>query len=113
MNYLSYGVIGALLILLIVFIYLLTRGKISNTADYRGMFVLGIVFVPVGIAMNIPAFWALGTIYVILGLANRKKWGERTKFSELPPEERKIKIATTIILALLVLFGLIVYLLVR
>ena len=61
------------------------EGKAGET-DYRAFFIMGIVFLPTGFAMMMVYFlaelpfeiglplFALGLIYLIIGLANRDKW---------------------------------------
>ncbi len=61
--------------------------KVGET-DYRAFFIMGIAFLPTGLAMmmvylfaeipfeiGLPLF-ALGLIYLIIGLANRDKWNK-------------------------------------
>lgn len=55
--------------------------SVRKEMDYRALFSLGIIFLPVGIALGLSTgefsyngLTALGFIYVIFGLANREKW---------------------------------------
>ncbi len=60
-------------------------GKTGET-DYRAFFIMGIAFLPTGFAMMLVYFlaeipleiglplFALGLVYLIVGLANRDKW---------------------------------------
>jgi uncharacterized membrane protein len=61
------------------------EGKAGET-DYKAFFIMGVVFLPTGFAMmvvyvvaelpfeiGLPLF-ALGLIYIIIGLVNRDKW---------------------------------------
>ena len=47
--------------------------------DYRAFFILGIVWLPLGIATDIYAFTGIGAVFMILGLANRDKWQDGKK----------------------------------
>lgn len=61
------------------------EGKAGET-DYRAFFIMGLAFLPTGFAMMLVYFladipfeiglplFALGLIYLIIGLANRDKW---------------------------------------
>jgi len=61
------------------------EGKAEET-DYRAFFIMGLAFLPTGFAMMMVYFlveipfevglplFALGLIYLIIGLANRDKW---------------------------------------
>jgi len=79
---------------------------LKRDPDYRAFFILGISFLPIGIATDNPGLWGMGAIFLILGLANRDKWNDDPKWSELEPEGRRIKfiIIGLLTLALLTLF---------
>jgi len=80
-------VIGILITLLMVLV-LRKRKREGNPGekDYRAFFIMGVAFLPTGFAMMIVHFFAelpfeiglplfaLGLIYLIVGLANRDKW---------------------------------------
>ena len=81
------GIVATLLMLLLVVVLRKRRkeGKAGET-DYRAFFIMGLAFLPTGFAMIIVYFlvdipfevglplFALGLIYLIIGLANRDKW---------------------------------------
>ena len=64
------------------------KGEEQKTSMYRNLFVLGIIFLPLGIIYEVVffisdtkvflvlglAFTALGMSYLAIGLANRSKW---------------------------------------
>ena len=73
------------LLLVVVLRKMKQKGKAGET-DYRAFFIMGVVFLPTGFAMmvvyvvaelpfeiGLPLF-ALGLIYIIIGLVNRDKW---------------------------------------
>jgi LPXTG-motif cell wall-anchored protein len=80
-------VIGIVVTILLVVVLRKRRreGKAGET-DYRAFFIMGIVFLPTGFAMMMVYFFAeipfeiglplfaLGVIYLIIGLTNRDKW---------------------------------------
>jgi uncharacterized membrane protein len=61
------------------------EGKEGET-DYKAFFIMGIAFLPTGFAMMMVYFFAelpfeiglplfaLGSVYLLIGLANRDKW---------------------------------------
>jgi uncharacterized membrane protein len=61
------------------------EGKAGET-DYKAFFIMGVVFLPTGFAMMMAYFlaelpfeiglplFALGLVYLLIGLANRDKW---------------------------------------
>ena len=62
------------------------RERKAGETDYRAFFIIGVAFLPTGLAMMMVYFFAeipfeiglplfaLGLIYLIIGLANRDKW---------------------------------------
>ena len=48
--------------------------KDKRAPNYQALFVIGIALLPVGIATANPAFLAIGLIFLLIGLTNRKKW---------------------------------------
>ena len=54
-------------------IFVKRKGDLSTT-DYRVFFVLGLIWLPMGIATDNPGLWGLGAVFLFVGLANRDKW---------------------------------------
>jgi LPXTG-motif cell wall-anchored protein len=64
------------------------RERKAEETDYRAFFIIGAAFLPTGFAMMMVYFFAelpfevglplfaLGLIYLIIGLANRDKWNK-------------------------------------
>ena len=52
------------------------RGKANDTRqhNYRVLFIVGLTWIPIGLATENTTFWILGTVFMLTGLANRKKW---------------------------------------
>jgi hypothetical protein len=61
-------------ILIMVFLVARNRGLDIRRDEYRTYFIIGISFLPIGLATDNMAFTALGIIFMILGLTNRDKW---------------------------------------
>jgi heme/copper-type cytochrome/quinol oxidase subunit 2 len=81
--------------------------------DYRTLFIIGVTWIPIGIATDNPGFWAVGIAFLIAGLVNKDKWKEQEKWSELPPEKRRVKMIVIIGITVLFLVGLVAYLLAK
>ena len=91
-------------------IFLVARKKGAKMEpDYRVFFILGITWLPIGIATDNPGLLGMGAIFMIAGLANKKKWKEETKWSKLSPEKRRAKLIIVVGLTLLLLIGIVVY----
>ena len=84
-NTLAIGVL-AVIIGFIVF-YLMRKKKeegIVKEPDYQVFFLLGIIWIPVGVVFLVTinpalglAFMALGIVYMTIGLANKDKWKKK------------------------------------
>jgi hypothetical protein len=85
------------------------KGELKRNPDYRAFFVLGISFLPIGIATENTGLWAMGLIFMILGAANRNKWKDTPKLSEMEPERRRVKLLIIGILTVFLLTALLFY----
>ena len=112
-----------LLVLVILFALIFVKGKKAKkpATDYYAFFVMGITWLPMGIAFRLifPEtlvgyfFISLGIIYTILGFVHRKEWKKNHKtWKQLSKQEKNFKIIILIILGLLVLGGLVAFYLV-
>ena len=97
----------AVLVVVLAAVFMLRKEK-GNQPDYRVFFILGVTWLPLSIATDNTAFLGLGAIFMVLGLANRDKWKEQPKFSEMPEEKRRLKIGLIIGLTLLLALAVVV-----
>jgi hypothetical protein len=80
--------LSGILVTLLLVVVLRKRKQTGETGetDYKAFFIMGLAFLPTGLAMiavyfftelpfeiGLPLF-ALGLIYLIIGLVNRDKW---------------------------------------
>ncbi len=102
-------VVLALLVLFsVIFAVSLWRGKISHEPDYYAIFIMGILWFPLGFVFEMWPLSLMGAIFLVIGLKNKNKW-KKKKFSEMEPGQRKLKIALMIILGILVLGGMLAF----
>jgi len=85
----------------------------SKGTDYRAFFWMGLVWVIFGGPVmwlyrefSMSGLFAIGVIFLAMGLANRDKWGKQTKLSK---QEANWKIVALIACILLVLAGIIAF----
>lgn len=94
---------GILIVALALGMYVRCR-KRECTPDYRGFFIIGLIWVPLGVVFYITsgniAFLGVGVLFLLIGLANKAKWKES---QPLTPGRRNVKIALVIGTVLLVL----------
>ena len=45
-----------------------------RTNNYRTLCIVGLSWIPIGLGTENTTFWILGSVFVLVGLANRDKW---------------------------------------
>jgi hypothetical protein len=98
-------------LLLVIFI---VRSRSSDPQkkripNYRALFILGITWIPIGIGTENPGLWALGLVFMTIGLVNKAKWGQETKWADLSPQIKRTKIILFSVLTIMLLALVIVY----
>jgi hypothetical protein len=108
------SIVGVLIIVLAI-VFLVMRRKEHKEPDYRAFFILGLVWMLVGIveyftSRDFSMFLMLGLAFVALGLSHRDRWGKPRRLLN----EREIKIQKVIMvgIAILVVLGLGIFLLI-
>ena len=104
-------ILGILILigLVIAIIATIIKRKENRKPNYKILFIIGICWVPLGIATQNFVFIIVGLTFLIFGLFNRKSWKNQPKWEELSQAEKKIKIALIIFLALILILGVVVY----
>ncbi|MFH1586182.1 MAG: hypothetical protein ABIB79_05430 [archaeon] len=103
----------AIIVLGILAIVLAMTRKKKAPPDYYALFVMGIIWFPVGLAIDNTVFWVLGLIFATIGILNKDKWKKnRRHWKDMEKIEKAIIFGIMIILFLLVIFGIIALLLV-
>jgi cation transport ATPase len=109
--YLLIAIGAAVFIIGVIFAILVAKGKIKKQEpDYRALFIVGLIWIPLCAVFNNPAFWVISLTFIVLGLANKDKWKDRPKWSEMSQAEKNFKLAVLIILGLALLLGLVAFL---
>jgi hypothetical protein len=93
--------------------FLITQRKKKVTPNYRTLFIIGIIWLPAGFAIHNYALSAIGLVFLIISLLNRKKWKEEKKWSDLTLQEKKTKYILIGIATFLLIIGMIVIFLVK
>lgn len=83
--------------------------ELKRIPNYKALFTIGVIWLPIGVASKNPGLWGMGLVFLIAGLANRDKWGQDTKWSDISPSTKKIKIAVIVGLSVLLLLGIVYY----
>ena len=76
MLYIGLGLV-AIIAVAVIFV-LVNRGEKKRETNYRTLFVMGIILLPIGLIFDFTVFSILGPVYILIGLVNRDKWGKQT-----------------------------------
>lgn len=78
--------------------------------DYRTLFILGIVWLPLGIATDNKAFLVVSLILLVLSLANRKEWNKNDRsWKDLSLKQKNIKLVIVGVLFLILIIGVVFF----
>lgn len=108
------SIIIFLIIVGLLAIFLGSKKLRKRGPDYYTFFIMGIIWMPVGIAVGNMGLWSLGLIFTILGLIHRKKWNNRKEaYDKMTKSEKSFQKILIAILTLIFLAGFVVYFLSR
>lgn len=103
--------IGILLVLLGV-VAVIVKRKTKRPVDYRAFFIMGVVWLPLGVIFDNYAFTVMGIVFMVLGLAHKKEWKKNHKpWSKMSKQEKRLKLWIIISLLIVFLAGLAAYIL--
>jgi len=102
-------IVAAVLILLGVFFIIFSlKQKQKHRPDYYTFFIMGIIWLPVGIAIKNYGLALGGLILMIFGLLKKDEWKlKQRNWNKMNSYQKKILILIRIFLGLLVLVGII------
>lgn len=104
-------ILGILILigLVIAFIATFIKRKENRKPNYKAFFIVGITWVPLGIATQNYVFIFVGLVLLILGLTKKKEWKNQPKWEELSQAEKKIKIALILFLLVILILGVVFF----
>jgi len=86
-----------------IYAYFIYTKKIPNAEpDYRTIFIMGMIFLPMAFSSDTVIFPVISFGFIAIGLANRKKWKNEPKWSEMSPARRTAIAALVAVLGILV-----------
>ena len=108
-------VLGILLVigLAIAVISAILKKRENRNLNFKAFFIIGITWIPIGIATENVVFTFVGLVFLILGVTKKKEWKNQPKWEELSPAEKKNKIALIVFLSVILLLGIVFYLMAR
>lgn len=103
-----------ILIVAIFIAFLFLNKNKKSPPDYYSFFIMGITWLVIGIPLGVSSknygLFAMGVVFTIVGLVNKKKWKENHRtWRQLSKEEKRAKTILIGILSVFALAGLIVY----
>lgn len=102
-------IVGILILMLVVLAYFYYK-RSGCGFDYYSIFIVGMLWVPLGIILKIPALWIIGAIFFLTGLFNKDKWRRRCMWVDLSGRDKWIKRMIIIVLVVLLAAGVLIYL---
>jgi len=104
--------IGALIILLGGIAWLVIKSKKNLKPDYYSLFIIGLIWTPIGIVMENLVLWIMGAIFAIFGLVHKKEWENKSKsLMKGSKKEKRLRMILIGILIFLLIVGTAVLLL--
>lgn len=76
--------------------------------DFYGFFIMGVVWAIIAIPLGSYPLFALGMVFAVTGLANKRKWKKPVPWKKMKPVDRMNKILFFTLLVLLFIAGLFV-----
>jgi len=70
----SIAIVVLLIVLAVVFWRRLKQGKGLGKTNYKALFILGIVFMIIGVTGMSSAFFVIGLVLMIVGVINKSRW---------------------------------------
>ena len=95
--------------LIIAFMSANARKKEGRKPNYKAFFIIGITWIPIGIATQNYVFTVAGLAFIILGFTKKKEWKDQPKWKDLSPAEKKMKLTLIIFLSLILILGVVFY----
>lgn len=102
-------ILGLIIAFGVIFVIIRVRSKEPYRPNYKLFFIIGITWIPLGLAVDNHAFPVLGVVFLTIGLLNKKKWKDEQKWSELSPEEKRLKLIAIFGLSVILLLGAITF----
>ena len=99
-----------IVILGILAIFFIKAKEGKHKVDYYSLFIMGVIWLVVGVLLNNSILWILGIVFFVIGLANKDKWKKnRTDWKKITKKQKNILYIATAMLFLLLVAGIIVF----
>ncbi len=100
----------AVLIIVLAAIAIFLRKSHRRPVDYYNFFIIGTIWFVIGLPTGNFSLWAIGLLFIITSLVHRKDWKKnRRRWKDLSKKEKNISLIITILLAILVAAGFLLW----
>jgi len=99
---------GIGIVLLFVF-FMILKKKGKRQMNYRAFFIIGITWLPIGIATQNYVLAVTGALFLTMGLLNKSKWKDQPTWNELSPEMRRMKLILISVLTFILVTGIVFF----
>lgn len=102
-----------LIIVLGVLAIIMAKDRRKAGPDYYIMFLISIVWVPIGLIMQWKngesMFWVIGLFFLFISIWHKDKWKKNhTPFNKLNKKQKRFAMVVLLILTLILLMGLVI-----
>lgn len=96
---------AALIVLGVIVVMLWRKGRLKKTStNYYALFIMGMIWLAVGIPLGNYALSVMGFIFMLLGLAHRTEWKQnQEKHAMLRPGEDKVMLIIMLVLLFIII----------
>ena len=93
----------AILVILLLAAAIIMRHRYNRKPNYMAFFIIGLTWIPLGIATGNHVFPIAGLVLMIVGLSKRKQWRNESDLKDLPPAMKRFKIIIIGVITLILL----------
>ena len=110
-SFIPLSIITAFLIITVIFYKFRNKDvkkEINNTLiDYKTLFLLGIIWVPVGVVLKNWALIGLGFVFLFVSIINKEKWNHNSEIDY--GKNKKIKMIISMFIGIVMLLVVFIY----
>ena len=100
------------IILVILLIIMVAFKKHKGPTDYYALFIMGLIWMAIGIPFQNYMLFLIGVIFSIAGLAHKKEWkADQKAWAKLPKKQRYYKLFLMIMLVLFLIIAFMLFVL--
>jgi LPXTG-motif cell wall-anchored protein len=102
-------IIGIIILTLLAVVFIYKKRK-GIKPDANAMFIIGISWIPLGIATENHTFTVLGIVFMIIGAQQKhKNKGDEVQYSKLPPAVKRVRVILIVVAAIIFVAGIVMY----